>query len=131
PTGASNSIYNVSVTEKQVIQIVFMSQLKEGTISLLKSSDRINFQTFKTYDAKSFPENITVIDSLVDVASKIYYYQITHKDVCDYVIPQDSSLISNSILLNVSENSIESELNWNPYNTFSNGVGQYHVYKQY
>lgn len=131
PTGASNSIYNVSVTEKQAIQIVFMSQLKEGTISLLKSSDGINFQTFKTYDAKSFPENITVIDSLVDVASKIYYYQITHKDVCDYVISQDSSLISNSILLNVSENSIESELNWNPYNTFSNGVGQYHVYKQY
>ncbi|MCO6494315.1 MAG: gliding motility-associated C-terminal domain-containing protein [Bacteroidetes bacterium] len=131
PTGAINNIYKVSVTESQQIQIDFMSKLKTGTINLLKSSDNTHFSIYKSYEAKDFPGSISIIDTAVEVNSTIYYYQITHKDECGYVIPQDSSPISNSILLNVEEKSIESELTWNSYSTFAKTTGQYQVHKQY
>lgn len=131
PVGATNNIFTTTVREDKTIQIDFMSNLKQGTINLLKSSDGNQYSVFKIYDAKDFPGNVSVIDNAVNVDSNIYYYQITHRDQCNYVIPQDSSPVSNSILLKVTASDIESELNWNNYNTFASGVGQYQVHKEF
>jgi len=131
PIGAPNHIYKVTVNEEQDVEIHLRSELAQGTISIIKSQNNGLYSLFKEFKAETFTGDTILFDRNLEVGSHSFFYQIVHRDQCDYSIPLDSSNISNTILLTVIESNIEAELDWTSYNTFLEGVGQYHIYKQY
>lgn len=131
PTGAPNHIHKVTVNEEQDVELHFRSELTQGTISIIKSQNNGLYSVFREFSALDFTGDTIIFDVEAEVENNSYFYQIIHRDQCNYNIPQDSSNISNTILLSIIETTIEAEIDWTSYNTFLEGVGQYHIYKQY
>jgi gliding motility-associated-like protein len=130
---AENNIHRISVTEEQGIEIIYSSNLQEGTIQLEQSINNGLFFLIESKEASAFlgTETYTLSSDMVDVNNNVYSYRITHLDNCDNPIPTDTSSISNSIVLTFTENIDNINLQWNSYSQFLNNTNRYEILKTY
>ena len=68
------------------------------------------------------------IDNNVNVKAKNYKYRISYSDLCGNTGPLNGNTGEN-ILLRGTQSKNEFNLNWNPYQEWDDGVGEYHILK--
>lgn len=124
-------IKSVSVNLNKQIEITYMIDNSRAYLgsTIFKSSDGVNFNQI-AYQAYTTTTLQVYTDNNVSTASKTYYYKIQITDSCGNI--GQISNISNSILLNVSNdnsNVFYNVLNWEHYATWSGSVSSYNVYR--
>ena len=124
-------IKSVSVNLNKQIDITYMIDNSRAYLgaTIFKSSDGVNFSQI-AYQAYTTTTLQVYTDNNVSTSSKMYYYKIQITDSCGNL--GQISNISNSILLNVSNdnsNVFYNVLNWEHYATWSGSVSSYNVYR--
>lgn len=95
---------------------------------LRSSSPDTGFKSIREIPG-NYQAEINIVDSNVDVSSKIYYYKINAIDKCNNLIMQSN--VSGNILLyskpdfNLSYNNVY----WSGYKSWPGGVGEYNLFR--
>ncbi|MFN4082746.1 MAG: gliding motility-associated C-terminal domain-containing protein [Bacteroidia bacterium] len=114
------SIKQVTVVDNRNIEISIIKDLtsKYGNIYLLKElgNKYVNVGSFGNTDKFVTNDDIKIINR----------YKVVSENVCNY--PEDTSELSNNIVLTLKESN-ETNLTWNNYFTWNNGVKKYVIYK--
>ena len=118
-------IISTSVENKKV-RITWQRAPEEDFLSyvLYKKSDRLDdtlssFMTFRNRD------QVTFLDSEVDVANHSYCYELIATSKCGYISKTSNEACT--ILLHGSDAPFESNLEWNPYVNWKGGVAYYSI----
>ena len=99
-----------------------MNNLSHYSINRLRHIDNVLINDFDTTTKLSY------LDLDVDVQKSSYSYFISPVDLCGFAAPQ--SIVSKSILLVNEIKNYESNLIWNPYIEWSDGVLKYVIEKE-